>query len=131
MGLTVEQIAQRAGLTPDYLDRQISDQHVLRFAEYCTDFELVGPYLGLKKHEVSDIDEDKRKTALKRRALLEIWKERQSFEATYRKLIEALMNCGKNNSAYEICCILAKRRQKLMKELNSDTNFNPCNFCIM
>ena len=118
-------MAQQAGLRPDYLKRQISDQHVLRFAEYCTDFELIGPYLGLKKHELETIDGDKRKTALKRRALLEIWQEKDTFEATYWKLVEAFMKCDKNQSAFEICQILSQEEGKWLKNCPQPLGADP------
>ena len=109
---TVEQMAQQAGLRPDYLKRQISEEHVLEFARLCTDFELIGPYLGLKKHELETIDGDKHKTALKRRALLEVWKEKDTFEATYWKLVDVFIKCERNNSAFEICQILSQEEGK-------------------
>lgn len=108
MGFTVEQVAEKAGVGLEILNEEVSDRHVLELAKFFSSFEELGPYLGLERRELDDIDEDKRNTPLKRRELVQKWKDKYAFEATYRKFVEALLNCGWNNMAYKVCCYLAK-----------------------
>ena len=111
MGFTVEELAKEAGVSLAYLKRQISDKHILEFAKHCIPFELIGPYLGLENHDLDSIDADGRKTALKRKATLEVWKEKKTFQATYRAFIQALISCDKNDSAYQVCQALAQEEK--------------------
>ena len=108
MSFTVEQLAEKAGVSLGYLNRQISGQHVLEFAKHCSIYQLIGPQLGLEEQELSDIEDDYKKAELKRRAVLERWKKKKTFEATYRRFLEALIKCDWNNNAYQACCTLAK-----------------------
>lgn len=108
MSFTVEEVAQQAGVSLSYLERQLSGHHVLSFARYCAPLRVVGIELGLERCQLDDINEDQRKNTLRRRGLLEVWKEKCTFEATYSKFVKALVACEKNDSAYQVCLALAE-----------------------
>lgn len=133
MPFTVKDLAERAGVSLKYLEKQISDKHVLDFAKHYGTFEVIGPYLGLDKCDLSDIDEDNNKSALKRRKVLEVWKEKKAFEATYKKFIEALIKCDRNDSAFHVCQALAEEEEGrwLIWLTSSNSSLSmPINSCL-
>ena len=106
MSVSVEDLAHHSGVSLDYLENQISDQHVLDFAKYCSPFEEIGPHLGLSQKTLEDIQREKRTEELRRRETLKRWKDEFAIKATYRKLIQSLLACQKASSASEICSAL-------------------------
>lgn len=107
MSVRIEDVAEAGGISLDYLDRQMSDQHVLLFSKYCDPWELIGPHLGHSPSAITAIDRDYRTTELKRRAMIQKWKEK-NIRATYLSFLKVLIDCEKVQSACAICSILGE-----------------------
>ncbi len=101
--LSIEEIAQNAGVSLEYLENEISSENILEFAKYFTQYQEIGPYLGLSDGVLEGIDQNHKKLELKSRATLKKWKDEYAFKATYRKLIQALLDCRRADSATNIC----------------------------
>lgn len=75
----------------------------------------MGRFLGLSLSDISAIAEDHRTASLRRLGVLQKWKSRFTFKATYRALITALPKCNKTDQACQVCQILAQRKREPTK----------------
>ena len=105
MSLTLEDLIAKSGVKN--VDRECTGEDILAFGDFCDPWRQVGLYLGLDRAELNAIDEDYRTVSLKRLGTLQEWKSRFAFNATYRVLITALLECGKADHALKVCQILA------------------------
>ena len=88
------------------LDGECSKEHVQEIGK-TIDWRAVGQYL-LSDVELGDIDIDGHNEGLKRTNMLNKWKEKKSFMATYSKLIEAMLKAGKGDQANGVCKLLQR-----------------------
>ena len=109
---SLEDIIKKTRVSPEYIEREISDEHVRDFAKYCTSYEEIAPYLKLSD-EIIDAIKDKSSVELRRRETLKRWKRKYSIEATYRVLLEALIQIDKASLANEICCTLQEEEGEI------------------
>ena len=108
MSLSVDDLIAQSGVWN--IDSECSDVDIRDFADFCDPWRQVGLHLGLTKGQLNAIDEDNRTVSLKRLGVLQKWKEMFVFKATYRVLIEALLKCGKADTALQVCNTLAQRQ---------------------
>ena len=113
MSLTLEDLIAQFGVKN--IDKKCSDEDILAFGDFCDPWEEVGRFLGLSAADISAIAEDHRTTSLRRLGVLQKWKSRFAFKATYRALITALLKCKKADQACQVCQILAQREGKPTK----------------
>ena len=71
------------------LEEVISDKDVATIASNLTDWESLGPYLGLSHQQVVDIRNTFREHGRQKSECLQKWKETKRNEATYEALITA------------------------------------------
>ena len=71
-------------------------------AEFCHPWESISYHLKLTKVDISTIKNDKETTEL-RIAMLETWSEKFAHKATYRVLIEALIQSRHAKQALNLC----------------------------
>ena len=108
MSLSVDDLIAQSGVWN--IDSECSDVDIRDFADFCDPWRQVGLHLGLTNGQLNAIDEDNRTVSLKRLGVLQKWKEMFVFKATYRVLIEALLKCGKADTALRVCNTLAQRQ---------------------
>ena len=108
---TVGELVAKAGVTN--IDRECDHEDFLYLASFCDPWQLVGAHLRLSSTQLSNIDADNKSTALKRLKVLHQWKSMYVFRATFRVLIEALIDCSKTQQALEVCKYLARREGRL------------------
>lgn len=104
--MSVEEVAVAGGVSLNYLGKQVSNEHVRIFSEYCHPWEEIGPCLGHSDHQIAAIKENNPTAELRRRAVIQKWKEAMGFRATYRSFLKILIDFNKVQSACEICRIL-------------------------
>ena len=107
---TVDELAARAGVVD--INRECGKDEILSLASFCDPWQLVGRHLGLSEPQISAIDGDNRSTDLKRLGALQKWKEMFVFNATYRVLVGALIDCGKAQQAMDVCKYLAQKESR-------------------
>ena len=100
---SVEDVAAEAGVGLDVLSRECSQDVLLKLANLCNHWTLIARHLGLKEHEITAVDDDLKTTDEKRVAMLDKWKEKCAFRATYHVFIEALLAAGRTQGAVEAC----------------------------
>ena len=108
MSLTLEDLIAEYGVKN--IDKECSDEDILAFGEFCDPWEEVGKFLGLSPADISAITEDHRTASLRRLGVLQKWKSRFAFKATYRALITALLKCKKADEARKVCHIAQKEQ---------------------
>ena len=101
--VTVRELAEKAGLPLQHLDRVLCEEHTHILAEFCDPWEKIGYHLKLTKANVSTIKDPNATTEKRRIAMLEKWKERFAHKATYRVLIKALIRSEHPQQAFNLC----------------------------
>ena len=105
-GITLEDVAFQAGIELDALSKECSEAVLLNVAKLCVDWQLIGKHLKLTESEITAVDGNNGTVEEKRIAMLQKWKEKLAFKATYRALIEALLAAGKASCAVDIAKII-------------------------
>ena len=79
------------GLTNDDLCRKCEDDQLLVTIARCFDsWRSTAPYLGLKRPQIKDIEEDYSNEEDRKLAVLRRWMEKNEDEVTYLNFISAL-----------------------------------------
>lgn len=102
---------KKFGVLKEHYNKEISDTHVdVLSRSHCKKWRPLHSYLELEEIVVSDIDRDCRhvEEADKRNAFFREWKRRKGSEATYRKLVYALLKTECRKDAENVCKLLAE-----------------------
>ena len=110
-GITLDECIQRFDLAAKDLDAECSDEHILNVSRFL-DWRGVAPHLNLTDSEVDAVGSDGKDEQDKRRKTLQKWKSKFSFKATYKDLIQALLDSGRADHAKEVCKLLQKGKHK-------------------
>ena len=104
---TVEQLLSRAGLSPDSIDKECSDNHILKISLFLENWELVASFLSLEPPQIEEVKHDSNHDLkLMRLKALQKWKSLFAFNATYRVLLGALLESGSTEQAFQVCRLL-------------------------
>ena len=95
-------IAGRVGLRLETLDTPVTESAFLSLAIFVDPWRLVFHDL-LAPTDISDVDAENRSEQEKRVACLRKWKSRNGAEATYRVIVQSVVNCGHVDKAEAIC----------------------------
>ena len=101
---TANELAKEAGLSSDCLKLPFRKDHAHVLAKFCDPWESIGYHLGLDDAIINGIKEDNSTAEKRRTAMLQLWKEKFAHKATYRVLIQALIESGRAQQALELCC---------------------------
>ena len=105
-GITTDKLIAHYSLEERMVNDECSKEHLREIAK-TIDWRAVGQYL-LTTVELSDIDIEGHNEGLKRMKMLNKWKEKNSFMATYYLLIEAMLKAGKGDQASGVCKLLQR-----------------------
>ena len=100
--ITLEDVAIKVGIPVDALSEECSQEVLLDVAKLCVDWKLIGKYLKLTEAEIAAVDGDSRTEEVKMITVLQKWKEKLAFRATYRALIKAFLAAGKASCAVDV-----------------------------
>ena len=106
-GITLGDCIEHFDLTDEVLDAKCSDEHILDVSRFL-DWKGVARYLKLTESEVGAVDSDGRDEQDKRHKTLQKWKSKFAFKATYKNLIQALLDSGRGDHAEEVCKLFKK-----------------------
>ena len=79
---------------------------LLDVANLCVDWQLIGKHLKLTVAEIAAVDGNNGTVEEKRIAMLQKWKEKLAYNATYGALIKALLAAGKASCAVDAAKII-------------------------
>jgi hypothetical protein len=86
---------------------QISDYHLQKISRsYCEDWRKLPIFLGIEAIVVKDIDRENKSEYEKRSSFFEIWKKMRGRQATYRSLINGLLEIKSRIDAESVCRLL-------------------------
>ena len=109
---TLDDLVRVTGVPLQKLDEPCSDEHLITISSDLTQWRTVAPYLGLKESDIEEIETDARTESQKRSKALRKWKNKYSFKATYRVLMEALLKCHMADRAEKVCHLLSADPQE-------------------
>ena len=106
--ITFEALIQRAGLSPELLDKECTDYHLRRIAHLDHNWLTLATNLpGVSEQDITQIRNDHQlEPAVRALRVLEKWHRSNSFMATYKKLIEVSLMQGDAVLASNICSIM-------------------------
>ena len=99
---------EEVGVCPEKLNDSISDDHLHEIALFLTSWQTVASKLCLSEIDQDAIEREGKNEDDKKRKVLQKWKGKFGFKATYRKLVEALLSLAKADVAEKVCRLLPK-----------------------
>ena len=100
---------KRYKLTDEQLNREIVDSDTPVMALNFDDVEMYSTAMGLAIAKQADVKESCGNQAAMMKCL-QVWKERDPFQATYRALLDIALRLGKGETADKICRQLTQRK---------------------
>ena len=106
--VTIEELKAHTSVTDHKLDSQIQERDFLKLSVYFENVESYLVHLGLTPSQQTDIKDlaFRRGTQIAMSEALKLWREPNPFTATYRALVEVLLDLGKGQVAVEVCTYL-------------------------
>ena len=100
-------ILKRFGLTEDDWEIEISDLHLVELSrKHCSCWKLLPSHLELEPIVAKDIRKSSSNEPDQRVEFFRQWKERKGSYATYKKLVQALLDIDQREDAEYVCKLL-------------------------
>ena len=116
---TLEDILAQTGVTYDHLNRECSDEHLLKIARNFSNVRSLGSCLKLAEYEIAEIlRQNGLELLFQLNEVLKKWKMKFGHRATYLWLVEMCLEDFGNAKAAESICKLCKGTAYL------------CRFCV-
>jgi hypothetical protein len=104
--ISAEEVANRVGLAADELSKPCDSSIIPSLADCFSQWRVIFGSL-LSELDLGDVGRNNPTEEEKRIAALRKWKARNGDEATYKVLVDALLNRGERSEAESLCKILA------------------------
>ena len=98
-------LVAKHNLTQAMLNRKVEDRDISDLAGIIVSWDDIASQL-LNEVDQEEVDQDGRNAAQKKRKMLQRWRQRNGDDATFDKLITAMLEEGKKNQATEVCKLL-------------------------
>ena len=99
-------VAIQAGVGLNTLSGACSERLLLKLANFCVNWQLIGRHLNLTEADLAAVDGDNRTEEEKRIGMLLKWREKFAFNATYKSLIEAFLANERIQTAVDACKVI-------------------------
>ena len=103
---SVQDLVQHCGIKEACLNAEVTPECFHDISRYLSRWKLLAPKLKLSSADIEDIEKDNRKAEEQRVSFLDKWKQKRSYEATYRALVESLLSIQRMEDARGVCCVL-------------------------
>ena len=117
--VTLDELLEEVGISPFQLDKPCTSEHLQDIALFLESWRTMAPHLGLSKIQVEEVESNGRAETEKRQKILESWKAKFAFKATYIVLVKALLKTSKADLAERVCRLLPKEGTFYRKSLYS------------
>ena len=104
--ISLQNLIERYELSDELLDETLSEEHMRGASRVINDHEILGPELGLGAAQMAAIDQ-KQAPVLQRVAMLQKWKQKFAWKATY-----CTLKCSRADLAQQVCEWLVPRKFK-------------------
>ena len=101
--VTINDVIAEAGVSMNILELECSSEMLPNLANLFVDWKLLSFHLKLTPAEIAAIDGDNHTVDEKQIGMLVKWRGRFAFGATYRVLVQALLDCGRVSDAVDMC----------------------------
>ena len=101
--MTIQILAAHCGISEAYLETEVRREHFPQISHSLTQWELLSPLMDISPADMDSIKGDNHKEEVKKVSFLEVWKQKMSFKATYRVLVESLLKIKRVDDAKGIC----------------------------
>ena len=110
--MTIEELKDHTRVTDSQLNSQIQERDLLKLSSHFDNVESYLVHLGLTPNQRTDIKDLalRRGTQIAMSEALRLWREPNPFTATYRALVEVLLDLGKGEVAVEVCAYLTSKQ---------------------
>ena len=105
--ISAEEVANGVGLAASELSKPCENSIISSLADCFSQWKMVFGSL-LSDLDLNDVDKENSIEGEKRIAALRKWRDRNGREATYKVLVDALLNRGERYQAENLCKILAE-----------------------
>ncbi len=107
--VTLQELVEQYNLTDEQLNSEIEVPDTPELALCFDDVELYSSAMGLAIAEQADVNQS-RGTQAAMMKCLQIWKQHNPSQATYRALLDIALRLGKGDTAHQICQQLTQRK---------------------
>ena len=104
--ISLEELLEEVGVCPEKLNNSISDDHLREIGIFLTSWRKVATYLKLNESDMDAIEQEEKDEQMKKLKVLQKWKGKFGFKATYRKLVEVLLSLAMADVAEKVCHLL-------------------------
>lgn len=112
MSITVKDLKEHFKIPDDILNKEILEEFIVKISTFLEAWRMVAPHLELSKQDIESIDCDAKSEDEKRLLMLQKWKQISIFNATYRKLLEALLSIKRADQARKVCQMIMANQGK-------------------
>ena len=102
---TLEELVRKVQVSPKLLDQKCSDEH-LKSISLFLDWRSVAPHLGLSERDIEEVEFEKKTEPERRLKVLQKWKRKYGFKATFLNFVTALLAVENADDAERVCCLL-------------------------
>ena len=110
MAITVEELEERYQIPQGFLDDTFTDEHAREFALSVDSWELLASHLDLSEQQIEAIKIDNESQEVKRLKVLNKWKQKFAYRATYRRLLEVLLSIDRKDLACNVCELVTSKQ---------------------
>ena len=110
--MTFDELVEHVGVNKDLLIQECSDEHLREIAALLQNWPKYAELLGLKRHQIRDIDSDRLlqvDSEMKAREVLRLWKKANAFKATYSSLVKVCLSQHDSDVAKTICELMKSK----------------------
>ncbi len=107
--ITVADIVRHVGISEEDLDRECSNEHLQEIGTFLPNWATFAEALLLTTAQITGIQVNPNICyEMKAEKVLELWRRRDVFRATYRRLVEICLHRFKHGEAAKKICLLVK-----------------------
>ena len=132
--MSVEELTEHVGIATSALGQRCSEAHLRKIAKKISNWEQYAKPLGLSDQHIQEIRTDNNlEYGMKALQVLEKWKKRNAFKATYINLIRTFLDQDDAELAEQICKLLkdGEETETSPTSTNITTACGNCFFCMV
>ena len=110
--VTIQELVEQYNLTDEQLNSGIEDSDTPEMASCFDNVELYSSAMGLPPAEQANVNmlTHREGTQAAMMKCLQIWKQHNPSQATYRTLLDIALRLGKGDTAHQVCQQLTQRK---------------------
>ena len=117
--VTVEELLAHCEVDSRLLGEEVTSEYYHQLSPHLSQWKNVAPKLRFTDDEVESIDNDNTKAEAKRVSFLKTWKQKFAMKATYKALIQSLLNIERVEDARGVCLVVKSIQKERTENVNS------------